>query len=393
MPGVRTAKTVLAAIAAYGVASVVSDNPRPVLAPLTALLVVQLTLYETLASGLRRVVSVVAGVLLALGFSEFVGFTWWSLGLLIAAALVVGKVLRVGEQLMEVPISAMLVLAVSGSHSVATGRVYETLLGAGVGMAVNAALAPPLYLQPAGDAIIELAERMAAVLRDIARDLRAGWSRERARRWLEDVRRLGGDVARAQRAFARAEQSLRLNPRGRRFGPVTPSLRAALAALEHVGVALRGAVRSLSDRANAAPADSPDASPYDDALRAAIADVLDDVADSLVGLARLAATNVTAPTGEDAALRDALDRAQARRSELAERLAVDAGADRFAWQADGALLANLDRVLVELDPRTGPEAHAVPRGGPLPRRAPEVAVREALGSARGTARRLRSRDR
>ncbi|MFL6136623.1 MAG: FUSC family protein [Frankiaceae bacterium] len=389
IPGIRTAKTVLAAVAAYGVATMVSANSRPVLAPLTALLVVQLTLYETLTSGLRRVASVVSGVLLSLSLSLLVGFTWWSLGLLIAAALVVGKLLRLGDQLMEVPISAMLVLAVSDTRTVALGRVYETLLGAGVGVAVNALIAPPLYLQPAGDAIIELAERLAGVLRMVVADLREGWSVESARRWMEEARRLPSDVGRAQRAFARAEQSLRLNPRGRRFRPVTPSLRAALTALEHVAVAIRGVIRPLADRAEASPTESP----YDESLRGAVAEVLDDVAEAITLLARVAATDVAAPTSGEERLQEALDRAHAGRLGLAERLAVDGRADRPAWEAHGMLLANLDRVLREIDPEGGLDAHGVPRSGRLPRRPPDEAMREAFGTARGTARRLRERRR
>jgi len=50
---VRTFKSTLAAVTAYVVALPFSDNPRPVLAPLTALLVVQLTLYETVRRGCR----------------------------------------------------------------------------------------------------------------------------------------------------------------------------------------------------------------------------------------------------------------------------------------------------------------------------------------------------
>ena len=34
--------------------------------------------------------------------------------------------------------------------------MYETLIGAAVGVVVNAVIAPPLYLQPAGDAVGEL---------------------------------------------------------------------------------------------------------------------------------------------------------------------------------------------------------------------------------------------
>ena len=65
--GVRTLKSTVACVAAYVAAVPLSDNPRPVLAPLTALLVVQLTLYDTVRRGLLRVVSVVLGVLVAAG--------------------------------------------------------------------------------------------------------------------------------------------------------------------------------------------------------------------------------------------------------------------------------------------------------------------------------------
>src|ERR1039458_2399210 len=74
-PGLRTAKTTLAAVLSFVVAQGLLTSPAPVLAPLTALLVVQLTMYETVASGLQRVASVVAGVLIAVGVASWVGLT------------------------------------------------------------------------------------------------------------------------------------------------------------------------------------------------------------------------------------------------------------------------------------------------------------------------------
>ena len=59
--------------------------------PLTALLVAQLTIFETVKSGVERVGSVVAGVLVAVAVSNFVGLTWWSLGIVIFASLVIGR--------------------------------------------------------------------------------------------------------------------------------------------------------------------------------------------------------------------------------------------------------------------------------------------------------------
>jgi hypothetical protein len=357
IPGVRTAKTTLAAVLSYEIAAAVTGDRQPVLAALTALLVVQLTLYETMTSGLRRVLSVVAGVLVALGFAYVVAITWWSLGLLIVAALVVGQLLRVGSQLMEVPISAMLVLAVGQQgERVAFGRVYETLIGAGVGVAVNAVIAPPLYVQPAGDAIRELSVRMAAVLRRAGNDLRSGWSYEAAKAWLDQARRLGTDVDRAERALARAEESLRVNPRARLVTPgARPSLRGALAALEHASVSVRGIARVLADRAESTPGGSP----YSEQERRDLGSLLDDVALAVERFGRLATDDASGPTADDAELREALSVAHARRDRLAETLA--AGGPEV-WPLHGSLLTDIDRVLREVDLHAGLEARAVPRG-------------------------------
>jgi hypothetical protein len=72
-----TAETIVrltvTAVFAYLVALLISSTPRPVL---TALPVAQVSVYQTVRSAARRVASVVAGVLLALGLSASVGFTW-----------------------------------------------------------------------------------------------------------------------------------------------------------------------------------------------------------------------------------------------------------------------------------------------------------------------------
>src|SRR6202044_3791702 len=75
------ARLTVTALFAYLVALLLAGSPRPVLAPLTAVLVVQATLYQTIRNAVQRVASVVAGVLVALALSAAVGFTWWSLGL------------------------------------------------------------------------------------------------------------------------------------------------------------------------------------------------------------------------------------------------------------------------------------------------------------------------
>ena len=270
----------MAAVLSFVAADALDTSSSPVLAPLTALLVVHLTMYETLANGRERIVSVVAGVLVALLFASITGLNWWSLALVVAVSLVLGRLLRLGPHLPEVPISAMLVLAVGGAEPVALGRVVETLVGAVVGVLVNLVNSPPLYIQPASDAIDELAERMASFCDDLAAALRMEWSRQTAARQLSRARLLGQDVARADRHLATAEESARLNPRGRQARDVQPRLRSTLTALEHVQVGLRSLSRVLLDRTFFVPEDQADRA-HAPETRAALAEVLTVVATAL----------------------------------------------------------------------------------------------------------------
>jgi uncharacterized membrane protein YgaE (UPF0421/DUF939 family) len=355
-PGLRTAKTTLAAVLSFLLAQWLGTSAQPVLAPLTALLVVQLTMYETVAQGLQRVASVLAGVLVAVGVASVVGLTWWSLGGVVAVSLVLGRFLRLGPQLLEVPISAMLVLAVGGAEDVAAGRVYETLIGAAVGVAVNAVIAPPLYLQPAGDALAELAERMAEFTRGLAAELRAGWSRAAADRWLTEARALGAEVARADRTLTRAEQSARLNPRGGRARDVQPRLRIGLTGLEHTYVNLRNLCRALLDRTYYVPGEE-EASAFGEEIRSALADVLESAAAAIAGVAPV--TNSAAPADAARAEVEArLSELHRHRDRLAALLVVDPHADQGAWQQHGALLAAVDRLRVEVEAAVRPPAEA-----------------------------------
>jgi uncharacterized membrane protein YgaE (UPF0421/DUF939 family) len=86
-----------ATVAAYAVALLLLPGTVPVIAALTALLVVEVTLFDIVTSGVQRVVSVVTGVMLAVWFSSFVELSWWSLGILVAASIMIGQVLRLGH--------------------------------------------------------------------------------------------------------------------------------------------------------------------------------------------------------------------------------------------------------------------------------------------------------
>ncbi len=343
--GVRTFKSTLAAVAAYVVALPLSDNPRPVLAPLTALLVVQLTLYETVRRGLLRVVSVVLGVLFAAALSTVVPLTWWSLGLAVAVSLVIGRLFRLGDDIAEVPISAMLILAVGGSDIAVEGRIVETVIGAVVGVVVGAAVAPPLYVRPASDAVQDVSRAVAEVMRRIATEVRSEYSPDQADSWLDAARGLGRDILRADRVLATAETSLRYNPRAISRPHAATSLRSGLDAVERATVSLRGVCRAMADLVKGHGEETV----YGPDVRAALSDLFADVADAVESYGGLIGSEVVGPAPEDERLRAALAAAWADRHRLAGLLRHQDRLARDEWQLHGQLTSQIDQLLRDVD--------------------------------------------
>jgi len=244
----------VAATASYVVGTVLFPGTQPLLAPLTAMLVVQVTPVSLLASGLDRVLAVVAGVFVAVVFAALVPLEWWSLGLLILVSITIGQVLRLRANLIEVAISGMLVLGVGslGAESAAWQRIAETLVGALVGIAANLLFPPKVASADAGRAIDGLADSVSDLLNRAADELTelAGSGHSvlpAARGWLGDARLITHEIPRVGAALLHAEQGRRLNVRAVGTPDVGPGLRQGLESLEHSAVAIRGMFRALVD--------------------------------------------------------------------------------------------------------------------------------------------------
>ena len=344
---VQTLRATAAATIAYAVAERLSSEPAPLTAPLTALLVVQVTLYSTLTTGIRRVNAVVVGVLIAVGFSAVVGLSWWSLGLVILAALTVGQFVRVEEFVNEVAISAMLVLGVSQLASQAWDRVLETLIGAGVGLAFNLLFAPPVWVESAGESIEDLARRARQLLLRLSEELSSPTPVERAASRLHEARHLDQDIAAVDGSLRQAEDSLRLNPRISEGLLSRLVLRTGLDTLEICVVVLRVLARSLTDLAKRRAADQP---LFPKEMAIALEELFDHLGAALVSFSVLVSTQVSRNAEEaEARLATELSAAWDRRERVAELMLRQVQEQPDAWQLHGSLLAEVDRILDELD--------------------------------------------
>ena len=379
-----------------------AGTSRPVLAPLTALLVLQASLYQTIRSAMRKVLSVTVGVLVAVFVAEFIGFSWWQLALVIGGALVIGRALRLGDDLLEVPISAMLIFSSVGTHAAATGRVVDTLMGAGAGLGGGLVFAGRPQVQPARSAVGHLAGEVAGLLDRMAADL-AGTERAdtepvlaeteladtelanigpegsgrgsadpadddlttEAGRWLVQARALRDEIERVDDTLREAADSARLNPRALVLPsgatPVTVTtvaLRGGLEALEHAALTLRGLARSVLDSAEIATEASP---VKDRETRVQLASVLAKLGEAIRTYGRLVQLTPVGSESLESELAAELDEAHRLQDELADLLKPRAKAGRPSeWPLRGEILAHVDRL------RTGLDVEAIHRASRPP---------------------------
>lgn len=365
----------VAAVASYVVATLLFPGTQPLLAPLTAMLVVQVTPVSLLASGLDRVVAVVAGVSLAVTFAAVVPLQWWSLGVLILVAIMIGQVLRLRANLIEVAISGMLVLGVGSldAGSAAWQRITETLVGAAVGIAANLLFPPKVASADAGQAIDGLADSVSELLSRAAEELTELVAEDRdpapaARSWLGEARRITHDIPPVGAALLHAEQGRRLNVRAVGTPNVSAGLRQGLEALEHSTVAIRSMFGAVAEAVQ-------DASWLDDdsgsAVLLGLAQTFRELAAGVDAFGQLvrdeAETGRSTTSAEVQDLRAALEGLHEARARLEDLMMTGSGPELL--QLHAAVLSAVQRLLreMDLDERIRRQVRLMPPRPRLPR--------------------------
>jgi hypothetical protein len=337
-----------AAVISYLITLVVTEGAVDLTGALTALLVVQASTYSTLKMGAVRVGAVLSGVLVATLLSTWVGLTWWSLGAAIAASLLLGKVLRLGDQALETPITAMLILGVT-NHDIAAGiRIINTLIGAGVGVALNLIYPPAMPTASAGRALLRVVDAAAAPLDAAADALEEGpVTRAQLDALLDRLRAATRVVASARRIINSLKDSRRFNPRALGTIDVEPVLGTGLDTLEHSLLDIRSLLTVVSAEI---PAEEESDDPFGEDLRTAFAVVLHDAADCLRAFGSLVVAEAEEREDEaEHALAESLEMLRETRAILTELMMVNAQDNTSAWLLRGSVLGALGQVLTRLD--------------------------------------------
>jgi uncharacterized membrane protein YccC len=249
VPLLQIVKTGVAASLAWIVCLAILPAQVPVFGAIAAIIVVQPSVNQSFAKALERTVGVIVGVVIAYLVGLAFGSSTWIVLLSIILALLTGWVLRLSQSTtVQLPISAMLVLAIGAqTPGYAAGRIVETALGAVVAVVINLVIVPPVRLQPAHDAVAALGRETAACLDGLARLLIEPSTPAERNGALVEVRLLAPMLTKARAALTGAEESLRFNPRRRANSDALELDDDLLAMLGVIVGRVPGMVRGLVD--------------------------------------------------------------------------------------------------------------------------------------------------
>lgn len=348
----RLLKSTLAATLAWEAASLI-NSPRPVLACVGAILVVQVTVRASLARSIQLTVAVTFGLLAALFLGQLLGLHWWSIAVVVLFSLLAGEVLRLGPFSAQAAISGLLVVSLGSGYGYE--RAIDTVIGAAIGVVVNSVIAPPTYVQRASSELRRIGEDAAVLLADIGTGVSARFDVAAVRRWLEQARSISADAAVAEQTVAQGEESVRFNPRARGELDTLERLDQARIALAHAVTQARGIARTLLSLAEAP------LSADEHAALSALGPVLAEAGRQVGAFGRLQQRPDS--EADRAAARAALTAARSARAAALPALADLGAIDSARAREIGAILVDLDRLLNEADVDTGAHSSAVSIAG------------------------------
>lgn len=314
---------------------------------LTALLIVQASLRGSFRAGMVRVVAVVTGIVTALAVATFVGLHWWSLAMVVFAALMLARVLRLESASLETAISAMLILGSAGVDVAAFTRFATTVIGVVVGIGLPFIWPRNVRTADLTGGLGQIAERLRAVYDDAAKHLTAHpMTKSAAGRWRESTWQISQLTTAVAGTLDEAEDVQRWNTRQLFRADVVPVLRNGLSSLARIMLATAHLFRVIESEA---PEEQTPDDGYGDLVRPAVVDVLQKLGRGVQHYADLVVAEASGGTEPaEQALQDSLVEINAAQTHLLGLMKVDPNQTSL-WLLRGSILSAIEQIITELD--------------------------------------------
>ncbi|MFD4528284.1 aromatic acid exporter family protein [Streptomyces sp. NPDC058470] len=248
---VQALKAAGAAFCAWALAGWWWHAPLALLAPWTALVLVHSTVYRSVRSAIQQFAGVALGTFTAAAAAALTHNPTAAMAVTLPLTVLMGTYPRLEDQGWYVPTAAVFVLAYGTPAPVdIVHRLLETVLGAVIGLTVNALILPPDHTRGLVRLRTWIPDQFAQLLRDVADGVEKGYGVKEAEDWYGRALRLLPVVADLHEAQHRSEESRLLNP-GRRLrrSPPTPPPGDDVYHWDRVADHVVAMLRSLADTA------------------------------------------------------------------------------------------------------------------------------------------------
>ncbi|GAA2344776.1 hypothetical protein Scani_40820 [Streptomyces caniferus] len=214
-------KSTLAATIAWVISSDLLNAQSPAFAPFSAVLIMQVTIYQSLVQSLRYVGAVAAGVAVQIALGFLVGPQVVTFALVALVALLIGRWSALGVQGGQVPTAAFFAFATYASATGLPEKISQlgqivllVLIGSVVALSVNLVVFPPMRFRSAEYSVRTLAHTLCELIGDLHPVLSAGeLDEEHTQQWRTRAAQTGELIAQAQAGIRTAQESLYFNPR------------------------------------------------------------------------------------------------------------------------------------------------------------------------------------
>ncbi|MGW1553066.1 FUSC family protein [Streptomyces sp. NPDC002346] len=345
---VHGAKTLIAALLTWGIVAPWSPEGRPYMAVATALLMVNAsTVYQSVTKATQSVVARVAGLILALATARLLGPTAGAVAVIAVIAVLAGP-RRTADDRLQVASTAVIALAATATDPMGSlvSPALQTLTGAAVGIAVNALILPPLYLNESDSAVRDLARSMGTLLHDMGTGLSRRQLTSKAHNWLHQARNLDKHLTRAEEQVRQADESLRWNTRcvahTRRK---EATFNDTFTALRGVSIQVRGIARTLADNAHDNHADHHLGHQFLDQY----AETLQLAGAAVQAFVESGPATGSPDTSPRERLRGAIDGALTWHDTMTDMIGRGTLTEPGAWHVYGSLMTDVERLLADLD--------------------------------------------
>ncbi|WP_406725702.1 aromatic acid exporter family protein [Streptomyces sp. GD-15H] len=337
---VQSLKAAGAAILAWALTGWWLEAPMALMAPWTAIVLVASTVYRSVRSGVQQFAIIVVGTVWAsAALAVTGGSTLGAMAVTLPFLVLIGNYRRLGSQGIYGATTALFVITYGASTAGDVGhRLLETLIGAVVGVAVNAFVLPPVHLRSVWENLHALAHRSGELLASVAEGLRGEDGLSDAGEWHDRAWRLGGTVQALADARQWTSESYRFNPgrRMRRNGPALPP-----ADVDVAWQRISGHLVALTRTLESAAGDEPRLVVPSSAYLARCAEVLGQAATVCRVDAEVLEESGRPPSASSASLRARRDAA------LEEALAAHEALTKEIQQEEGAAVATGGELAVE----------------------------------------------